>query len=51
MLFLQTGMWGWTRAVTAMRTFERPAGSRRIELEGTGKKMSGAARKGAISGG
>jgi hypothetical protein len=28
MLFLHTGMWGWTLAVTAMRTFERPAGSR-----------------------
>jgi hypothetical protein len=28
MLFLHTGMWGWTRVVTAMRTFERPAGSR-----------------------
>ena len=28
MLFLHTGMWGWARAVTAKRTFERPAGSR-----------------------
>ncbi len=28
MLFLHTGMWGWARAVTAMRTFERPTGSR-----------------------
>jgi hypothetical protein len=28
MLFLHTGMWGWARAVTAMRTFERPADSR-----------------------
>jgi hypothetical protein len=28
MLFLHTGMWGWARAATAMRTFERPAGSR-----------------------
>ena len=28
MLFLHTGMWGWTRAVSAMRTSERPAGSR-----------------------
>jgi hypothetical protein len=28
MLFLYTGMWGWARAVTAMRTFERPATSR-----------------------
>lgn len=28
MLFLHTGMWGWTRAVTAMHAFERPAGSR-----------------------
>ena len=28
MLFLHTGLWGWARAVTAMRTFERPAGSR-----------------------
>lgn len=27
-LFLHTGMWGWARAVTATRTFERPAGSR-----------------------
>jgi hypothetical protein len=27
MLFLHTGMWGWARAVTAMPTFERPAGS------------------------
>jgi hypothetical protein len=29
MLFLHTGMWGWARAVAAIRTFERPAGSRR----------------------
>ncbi|HEX4138309.1 MAG TPA: hypothetical protein VHY84_27105 [Bryobacteraceae bacterium] len=29
MLFLHTGMWGWARAVTAMRKFEWPAGSRR----------------------
>lgn len=28
MLFLHTGMWGWTRAVTGMRSLERPAGSR-----------------------
>jgi hypothetical protein len=28
MLFLHTGMWSWARAVTAMRMFERPAGSR-----------------------
>ena len=28
MLFLHAGMWGWARAVTAMRTIERPAGSR-----------------------
>jgi len=28
MRFLHAGMWGWARAVTAMRTFERPAGSR-----------------------
>lgn len=28
MLFLHAGMWGWARAVTAMRAFERPAGSR-----------------------
>jgi hypothetical protein len=28
MLFLRRGMWGWARAVTAMRTFEQPAGSR-----------------------
>jgi hypothetical protein len=28
MLFLHTGMWGWARAVTAMRMFERPAGAR-----------------------
>ena len=28
MLFLHMGMWGWARAVTAMRTFERPAGCR-----------------------
>jgi hypothetical protein len=28
MLFLHTGMWGWARAVTAMRTFEWPYGSR-----------------------
>jgi hypothetical protein len=28
LLFLHTGMWGWARAVTAMRTFERPADSR-----------------------
>lgn len=25
MLFLHTGMWSWARAVTATRTFERPA--------------------------
>jgi len=28
MLFLSTGMWGWARAVTAIRTFEWPATSR-----------------------
>lgn len=28
MLFLHTGMWNWARAVNAMCTFERPAGSR-----------------------
>jgi hypothetical protein len=28
MLFLHTGMWGWARAVTAIRTVDRPAGSR-----------------------
>jgi hypothetical protein len=28
MLFLHMGMWGWARAVTAMRTVERPADSR-----------------------
>jgi len=28
MLFLHTGMWGWARTVTAVRTFERPYGSR-----------------------
>jgi hypothetical protein len=28
MLFLHTGMWGWARAMTAMRTFERPAASK-----------------------
>jgi hypothetical protein len=28
MLFLHAGMWSWARAVNAMRTFERPAGSR-----------------------
>jgi hypothetical protein len=28
MLFLHAGMWGWARAVTAMRSFERPAGSK-----------------------
>ena len=28
MLFLHTGVWGWARAVTAMRTFDQPAGSR-----------------------
>jgi hypothetical protein len=28
MLFLHTGVWGWARAVTAMRTSDQPAGSR-----------------------
>lgn len=28
MLFLHRGMWGWAQAVTLMRTFEQPAGSR-----------------------
>ena len=28
MLFLQRDMGGWARALTAMRTFEQPAGSR-----------------------
>ena len=28
MLFLNTGMWGWARAVTAMRLFERSTDSR-----------------------
>jgi hypothetical protein len=28
MLFLHTGLWGWARAVTAMRPFERPAASK-----------------------
>ena len=36
MLFLHTGLWGWTRAVTAMRAL-RAAGQRQtIELEGAG---------------
>lgn len=28
MRFLHAGMWGWARAATTMRTFERPACSR-----------------------